>query len=69
VSEPSDDLPRFSNGRVDPYGGRLLPICCPDAPSLTFGTTIRIARSRPPSCMSGRSGDLRFLGTISLSFS
>jgi hypothetical protein len=24
-----DDLPRFSKGRVDPYGGQLLPICCP----------------------------------------
>lgn len=24
----SDDLSRFSKGRVDPYGGRLLPICC-----------------------------------------
>jgi hypothetical protein len=36
----SDDLPRFSNGRIDPYRGRLLPVCCPDAPSLTFGTTI-----------------------------
>jgi hypothetical protein len=31
VPEPSDDLPRFFNGRVDPYGGRLLPVCCPDA--------------------------------------
>jgi hypothetical protein len=22
---------RFSKGRADPYGGRLLPVCCPDA--------------------------------------
>jgi hypothetical protein len=35
--ERSDDLPQFFNGRVGPYGGRLLPVCCPDAPSLTFG--------------------------------
>jgi hypothetical protein len=61
VSEPSDYLPRFSNGRVDPYGGRLLPICCPDAPSLTFGTTIRIARLHHPCCLSWRARDLRFL--------
>jgi hypothetical protein len=29
---------KFCKGRVGPYGGRLLPVCCPDAPSLTFGT-------------------------------
>jgi hypothetical protein len=39
MAEPSDDPSRFSTARVDPYGGRLLPICCllPNAPSLTFG--------------------------------
>jgi hypothetical protein len=35
--EPTDDPPQFSNGCVGPYGGRLLPICCPDGLSLTFG--------------------------------
>jgi hypothetical protein len=30
VPEPSDDPPRFSNNPVDPYAGRLLPVCCPD---------------------------------------
>ena len=56
-----DDLPRFSKGRVDPYGGLLLPVCCPDALTVTFGTTIRIACMRHPSCLSRRSDDLRFL--------
>jgi hypothetical protein len=28
-----DDLAWFSQDRVDPYGGRLLPVCCPGAPS------------------------------------
>jgi hypothetical protein len=27
--EPFDDLPRFFNGHVGPYGGWLLPVCCP----------------------------------------
>jgi hypothetical protein len=36
-----DNVPRFSNDRLGPYGSRLLPVCCPDAPSLTFGTTTR----------------------------
>ena len=36
----SNDLPPFTRGRVDLYGGRLLPVCCPDALPLTFGTTI-----------------------------
>jgi hypothetical protein len=31
--ERSDDPPLFSNGRVGPYGGRLLPVCCPDSPA------------------------------------
>jgi hypothetical protein len=26
---PSDDPLRFSSGRVGPYAGRLLPVCCP----------------------------------------
>jgi hypothetical protein len=48
--EPSDDPPRFSNGRVDPYGGRLLPVCCPDTPSLTLGPQLirRLALSELP---------------------
>src|SRR5918994_5859090 len=25
----SDDPSRFSKARADPYGGRLLPVCCP----------------------------------------
>jgi hypothetical protein len=29
VPELSDDPSRFSKGRVDSYGGRLLPVCCP----------------------------------------
>jgi hypothetical protein len=33
VPEPSDDLPQFSKGRVDPHRSRLLPVCCPDAVS------------------------------------
>jgi hypothetical protein len=37
VAEPSNDPSRFSKGCVDPYGGRLLPICCPDAASVIFG--------------------------------
>jgi hypothetical protein len=28
VIEPSDDPPRFSNIRVDPYDSWLLPVCC-----------------------------------------
>lgn len=59
----SDDLPRFSIGRIDPYGRRFLPVCCA-APSLTFGTTIRISRLRYPSCLSRRVSDLRFLRTV-----
>jgi hypothetical protein len=45
VSVPgrSNGLPRFPRGRVDPYGGRLLPVCCPTQPARTVGTTIRIA--------------------------
>ena len=39
----SNDLPRFTRGRVDLYGGRLLPVCCPDAGSLIFGIAIRVA--------------------------
>jgi hypothetical protein len=35
--EPFDDLPRFFNGHVGPYGRRLLPVCCPGTPSLTIG--------------------------------
>ena len=38
--EPFDDPPRFLSGCVGPYGGRLLPVCCPDAATLTFGTPI-----------------------------
>jgi hypothetical protein len=36
VYEPGrfHDPPRFSNGRVGPYGSWLLPVCCPAA-SLT----------------------------------
>jgi hypothetical protein len=50
-------------GRAGPYICRLLPVCCP-APSLTFGTTIRIARLRYPSCLSRRVSDLWFLRTV-----
>ena len=32
--EPSDDPLQFSNDPVSPYDDRLLPVCCPDAPSL-----------------------------------
>jgi hypothetical protein len=28
--ESFDDPPRFLSGCVGPYGGRLLPVCCPD---------------------------------------
>ena len=59
----SDDPPRFSTGRIDPHGRRLLPVCCP-APSLTFGTTIRISRLRYPSCLSRRVFDLWLLRTV-----
>jgi hypothetical protein len=57
VSAPGrfGDLPRFSKGRVDPYGGQLLP----DALTVTFGTTICIACLHQPNCMSRKTGDLR----------
>ena len=29
VPEASDYPPRFSSGRIDSYGDRLLPVCCP----------------------------------------
>jgi hypothetical protein len=64
VPELSNNPPRISNGDVGPYGGRLLPICCPGAPSPTFGTTIRIARVQHPCCLSWRGDDLRFVRTV-----
>jgi len=60
----SNDLPQFTRGRVDPYGGRLLPVCCPDAPTPTFGTTIRIARLHHASCVSRKVDDVRFVLTL-----
>ena len=50
----SDDPPRFSKGRVDLYGGRLLPICCP-TPRLTFGTTSLLGSALCSGGPSGRS--------------
>jgi len=43
VPEASDYPPRFSSGRIDSYGGRLLPICCPMA-GFTTWTTIWLRR-------------------------
>jgi hypothetical protein len=66
VDEPEafDDPPQFSNGRVGPYSGRSLPGCCPEAASLTLGTTIRIARPHHPCCLTWRTNDLQFLRTV-----
>ena len=52
MPEPCNDPPRFSKGRVDPYGGRLLPVCCPMS-SLTcaVGPSARSVICGPSSCV------------------
>jgi hypothetical protein len=53
VPERSDDLPRFSKGRVGPYGGRLLPVCCPGSAPSSWWCFCTGARSDGPTTGSG----------------
>jgi hypothetical protein len=49
----SKDPPRFSKGSVDPYGGWLLPICCPTEPTPPLGA------ATSPGQTSWRLGEVR----------